>query len=74
MIVTLLKTTQKPKKRDLSVPARTKLSVKLKFFAVRLLQKSLGKQDPEYTDYKYWKENGWLGAERPWKRIRSFNQ
>ena len=26
------------------------------------------KQDPEYTDYKYWKANGWLDKVRPWKK------
>ena len=25
------------------------------------------KEDPEYTDYKYWKANGWLDKVRPWK-------
>ena len=33
------------------------LTVKLKFLVVRMLQTSLGKADPEYTDYKYWKAN-----------------
>ena len=23
--------------------------------------------DPEYTDYKYWKSNGWIDDKRPWK-------
>jgi hypothetical protein len=36
--------------------------------AVRMLQQSLGKQDPEYTDYKYWHGNGWTENVRPWKR------
>ena len=49
-------------------PARTNLVTKLKFHAVRLLQKKLGKKDPEYTDYKYWRDNGWTGSVRPWKR------
>ena len=53
---------------DLSKPARTRIGTKLKFHAVRMLQKKLGRDDPEYTDYKYWKENGWTGAVRPWKR------
>ena len=30
----------------------------------------LNKDDPDYTDYKYWKERGWTGKERPWKRRR----
>ena len=53
---------------DYSRPAHSKLSVKLKFHAVRMLQTSLGKQNPEYTDYKYWKANGWLENKRPWKQ------
>ena len=48
-------------------PAHTKLATKLKFYAVRLLQKSLGKKDPEHTDYKYWAANGWTKSVRPWK-------
>jgi hypothetical protein len=48
-------------------PAHTGLPVKFKFFAVRMLQTSLGKQNPEYTDYKYWKANGWIDKVRPWK-------
>ncbi len=50
-------------------PGHTSLIVKAKFYAVRMLQKSLGKQNPEYTDYKYWKENGWIGKVRPWKSV-----
>ena len=56
------------KRVDYSRPAHSKLSVKLKFHAVRMLQTSLGKQNPEYTDYKYWKANGWLENKRPWKQ------
>lgn len=52
---------------DYSRPAHTKLSTKLKFYMVRMLQTSLGKNDPEYTDYKYWKQNGWIDKTRPWK-------
>lgn len=48
-------------------PAYTGLTVKAKFYAVRMLQTSLGKKNPEYTDYRYWNENGWLGKARPWK-------
>lgn len=43
---------------DYSKSARTGIIVKGKFMAVRALQKNLGKTDPEYTDYKYWKSNG----------------
>ena len=46
---------------------RVNLSTKCKFFIVRAMQTSLGKKDPEYTDFKYWKSNGWLDKTRPWK-------
>ena len=46
---------------------RVNLSTKCKFFIVRAMQTSLGKKDPEYTDFKYWKSNGWLDNARPWK-------
>ena len=52
---------------DYSKPGHTNTTVKAKFYAVRMLQTSLGKQDPEYTDFKYWNENGWIGKVRPWK-------
>ena len=52
---------------DYSKPAHTTLLVKGKFYAVRMLQTSLGKQNPDYTDFKYWKENGWIDNKRPWK-------
>jgi len=50
-----------------SKPGHTNLIVKAKFYAVRMLQTSLGKENPEYTDFKYWKEMGWIGKARPWK-------
>ena len=53
---------------DYSRRAHTKLSTKAKFYAVRMMQTELGKQNPEYTDYRYWKEKGWLGKVRPWKQ------
>ncbi|MBO6206502.1 MAG: flavodoxin family protein [Lachnospiraceae bacterium] len=52
---------------DYSRPAHTNLATKMKFYMVRMMQSGLGKQDPEYTDYKYWKANGWLDKERPWR-------
>ena len=52
---------------DLAKPAHTSLPTKAKFYMVRMLQTDLGKKDPEYTDYKYWKANGWLDRSRPWK-------
>ena len=52
---------------DYSKPAHTGIVAKMKFYAVRMMQTGLGKADPEYTDFKYWKENGWIGSARPWK-------
>ena len=63
----LISLARKMKAVDYSRPARTGFIVKMKFLAVRMLQTDLGKQNPEYTDFKYWKANGWLGKERPWK-------
>ncbi|MBQ3900347.1 MAG: NAD(P)H-dependent oxidoreductase [Clostridia bacterium] len=66
----LKKTAGKLMEEGFAAPARTGLPVKMRFHMVRLLQKKLGKDDPDYTDYKYWKERGWTGKERPWKRRR----
>ena len=56
---------------DYSKPAHTGLIVKGKFMAVRMLQTNLGKTNPEYTDFKYWKEKGWIGKVRPWKKYNN---
>ena len=52
---------------DYNKPAHTSFLTKCKFYMVRMLQTSLGKDNPEYTDYKYWKDNGWIDKVRPWK-------
>ncbi len=52
---------------DYSKKAGTNLITKVKFYMVRSMQTGLGKENPEYTDFKYWKANGWLGRVRPWK-------
>lgn len=52
---------------DYTQPARTNTLVKCKFMAVRMMQKDIGKSDPDYVDFNYWKTNGWLDQERPWK-------
>lgn len=52
---------------DYSKKAHTDLITKAKFYMVRMLQTRLGKDNPEYTDFKYWKANGWLDKVRPWK-------
>lgn len=52
---------------DYSKPAHTNLITKAKFYMVRSMQTGLGKDNPEYTDFRYWKANGWLDKVRPWK-------
>jgi hypothetical protein len=54
---------------DYSKPAHTGIVTKIKFYIVRKLQTGLGKDNPEYTDYKYWKANGWIDRIRPWKVV-----
>ncbi len=53
---------------DYSRPAGASIVTKIKFYIVRKMQTGLGKDNPEYTDYNYWKEQGWLDRERPWKQ------
>ena len=65
--VKLINVADKIKQIDFTRPARTSLITRFKFYAVRMLQTGLGKKDPEYTDYKYWKSNGWIDDKRPWK-------
>lgn len=43
---------------DYSKPAHTKLTAKMKFYVTRMMQTGLGKENPEYTDFRYWKANG----------------
>ncbi len=68
MTGSLKKAAQKLLAVDYSRPAHTKLATKMKFYIIRMMQTGLGKQDPEYTDYKYWKANGWIDKKRPWKK------
>ncbi len=39
---------------------------KIKFLFCRMMQKSLHENDPEYTDGKYWAQQGWLSGKRRW--------
>lgn len=64
----LVKLAKQMRKTDYSRPARTGFKAKMKFYMVRMLQKKLGRQDFDYTDYKYWLNNGWTGSVRPWKK------
>jgi len=63
----LINVAKRVKRTDFSKPAKTGLGTRFKFYAVRMLQTGLGKDNPEYTDYKYWKERGWIDNNRPWK-------
>ncbi|MBR3267624.1 MAG: NAD(P)H-dependent oxidoreductase [Oscillospiraceae bacterium] len=63
----LQKCAEKAVSADYTKPARTAIAVKAKFLAVRMMQKNLGKTNPDYTDYKYWKSNGWIDGKKPWK-------
>ncbi|MBQ6442212.1 MAG: NAD(P)H-dependent oxidoreductase [Lachnospiraceae bacterium] len=63
----LVKLAEQMHRIDYAKPARTSFGSKMKFYIVRMLQTKLGKDDPEYTDYKYWKTNGWIDSVRPWK-------
>lgn len=58
----------KQAKTDYAKPANTKIGTKVKFYFCRMMQKSLHKRDPQYTDGAYWAEQGWLSSKRPWKR------
>ena len=66
----LISAADKIRRIDFSKPAKTNLLTKCKFYAVRMMQTGLGKENPEYTDYRYWKNNGWIDKTRPWKRER----
>ena len=63
----MAKMARKFSRLDYSKKAHTNLITKVKFYMVRMLQTKLGKDNPEYTDFKYWKANGWLDKVRPWK-------
>ena len=67
MLNSVAKTARRFAAIDYSRKAGTSLMTRAKFYACRMIQTRLGKQNPEYTDYKYWKANGWLGSARPWK-------
>ncbi len=55
-------------KINYSKPARTNSVTKIKFMICRTIQKKLYKNNPDYTDAKYWRNQGWLGKIRPWNK------
>lgn len=55
-------------KINYSKPARTNSVTKIKFMICRTIQKKLYKNNPDYTDAKYWINQGWLGKIRPWNK------
>lgn len=58
---------RKFEKIDYSKSARTKLITKIKFKICRMIQKQVHKNGVEGLDYRYWRDNGWLDKNRPWK-------
>lgn len=62
------KLANKISKIDFTKPGKTGFVAKMKFYIVRMMQSDLGKKDPQYRDYNYWKDNGWLDKVRPWKK------
>lgn len=61
------KLSKKVDKINYSKPAKTKLSVKIKFSICRMIQKNVRKSNPQSADCLYWEQNGWMGKKRPWK-------
>ena len=59
---------------DYGKPAHVSALTRIKFLFVRIMQTKLYKENPAYYDAKYWKEQGWLGKERPWKKHGAFQQ
>jgi len=55
---------------DYSIPARTKLVVKVKFAFCRMIQNKVRKNGVGGLDSEYWFNNGWLGNNRPWKDLK----
>lgn len=49
-------------RRDAAGPG---MKVRFLFYAMRLAQKYIWKDSP---DAKWWRDHGWLGRERPWKK------
>ncbi len=58
---------EKLRKIDYTKPAKAGFVAKMKFYVCRMIQKSIGKNNPESADYLYWTEKGWTGSARPWK-------
>jgi len=55
---------------DYGKPARAGVLARAKFYIIRMMQTGLGKEDPEYTDFRYWNEKGWIGKVRPWSNSK----
>lgn len=66
----ILKLSKKFLKINYAKPAHTNLITKFKFGFCRLMQKKLYKNNTEYTDAKYWHNQGWLNRSRPWHKTR----
>lgn len=64
----IFKLSKKFSKINYKKPAHTNLITKFKFGFCRLMQKKLYKNNAEYTDAKYWHNQGWRGKKRPWHK------
>lgn len=51
-------------------PAKTKLTVKVKFSFCRMIQKQVRKNGVIGMDSEYWYHQGWFGKKRPWKELK----
>ena len=54
--------------------ARPSLITKVKFSICRMMQKYVYRKNPSSFDATYWKSQGWLDKQRPWKPERLMKQ
>ena len=54
-------------KIDFSKKPRVSFIIKMKFLICRMMQKNVIEQEIPSIDSEYWKKNGWLDKNRPWK-------
>lgn len=47
---------------------RVRLATKVRFYATRIIHKTIDKKYPTSPDSVYWNERGWMKKETPWKK------
>lgn len=67
----IVKLAKKFSKINYAKPAYTNITTKFKFEFCRIIQKKLYKSNNEYTDAKYWHNQGWLEKRRPWHKTKT---